>query len=54
MGYKVFGFVVWRVLRVYLRRRVGGMKAKAAVAGAGALIAAGAAVAARQAISSDN
>ncbi|HET8976802.1 MAG TPA: hypothetical protein VFN87_01520 [Solirubrobacteraceae bacterium] len=50
MGYKVLGFAVWQGSKWYLRRRMTGMKAKAAVAGAGALVLAGAAVAGRQAV----
>ncbi len=43
MGYKILGFVVWRALKWYLRRRV---DRKMAVAAAGGLLAAGAAIAA--------
>lgn len=49
MGYKVLGFAVWQGTKWYLRRRATGVKAKAAIAGAGALVLAGAAVAGRQA-----
>jgi hypothetical protein len=51
MGYKVLGFVVWQGSKWYLRRRMSGMKAKAAIAGAGVVVLAGAAVAARHAAS---
>jgi hypothetical protein len=43
MGYKILGFVVWRGLKWYLRRRV---DPKVAMAAAGGLLAAGAAIAA--------
>jgi hypothetical protein len=49
MGYKVLGFAVWQGSKWYLRRRMSGTKAKAAVAGVGALVLAGVAVAGRQA-----
>jgi hypothetical protein len=51
MGYKVLGFVVWQGGKWYLRRRMSGMKAKAAIAGVGVALLAGAAVASRQATS---
>jgi hypothetical protein len=52
MGYKILGFAVWQGSKWYLRRRVGGgVKAKLAVAGVGALVLAGAAAAGRQATS---
>ena len=34
MGYKLLGFVVWQVLRLYLRRRFEGAPRKLAIAGA--------------------
>jgi hypothetical protein len=46
MGYKLLGFVVWQVLRLYLRRRFSGTGRKLAIAGAGGAVLAGAAVAA--------
>ena len=51
MGYKLLGFVVWQGGKWYLRRRMSGMKTKAALAGAGVAVLAGAAVASRQATS---
>ncbi|HWE09713.1 MAG TPA: hypothetical protein VG325_10180 [Solirubrobacteraceae bacterium] len=51
MGYKVLGFAVWHGGKWYLRRRLSGMKAKAAIAGVGVALLAGAAVAGRQATS---
>lgn len=51
MGYKVLGFAVWQGSKWYLRRRMGGVKAKVAIAGAGALVLAGVAAAGRQAAS---
>jgi hypothetical protein len=51
MGYKIIGFVVWQGSKLYLRRRVGGFKAKLAIAGVGALVVAGVAAASRQAAS---
>lgn len=51
MGYKILGFAVWQGSKWYLRRRLGGTKAKAAIAGVGALVLAGVAVAGRQAAS---
>jgi hypothetical protein len=49
MGYKVLGFVVWQGSKWYLRRRLGGQRAKLAAAGVGAvMLAAGAVVAGRQ------
>lgn len=51
MGYKILGFAVWQGSKWYLRRRMSGVKAKAAVAGVGVLVIAGVAVAGRQAAS---
>jgi hypothetical protein len=49
MGYKLLGFVVWRVAGWYLRRRFRGTGRKLAIAGgAGLLVAGGAAVFAAQ------
>jgi hypothetical protein len=48
MGYKILGYAVWHGSRLYVRRRVGGPKSKAAVLGAGALVLAGVALAGRQ------
>ena len=49
MGYKLLGFVVWQVLRLYLRRRFEGAPRKLAIAGAAGVVVAGAAVAAQRA-----
>jgi hypothetical protein len=49
MGYKILGFAVWQGTKLYMRRRVGGFKAKLAIAGVGALVVAGVAAAGRQA-----
>jgi len=51
MGYKILGFAVWQGSKWYMRRRAGGVKAKLAIAGAGALVVAGVAAAGRQAAS---
>lgn len=51
MGYKILGFAVWQGSKWYMRRRTGGLKAKLAVAGVGALVVAGVAAAGRQAAS---
>jgi hypothetical protein len=51
MGYKILGFAVWQGTKWYMRRRVGGFKAKLAIAGVGALVVAGVAAAGRQAAS---
>jgi hypothetical protein len=51
MGYKILGFAVWQGSKWYVRRRMSGFKAKAAVAGVGALVLAGVALAGRQATS---
>jgi hypothetical protein len=51
MGYKLLGYAVWHGSKWYLRRRVSGTKAKAAIAGVGLVMLAGTAVAARQATS---
>jgi hypothetical protein len=51
MGYKILGFAVWQGSKWYMRRRIGGVKGKLAVAGVGALVLAGAAAAGRQATS---
>jgi hypothetical protein len=51
MGYKVLGFVVWQGSKWYVRRRMSGVKAKAAIAGVGALVLAGVVIAGRQATS---
>jgi hypothetical protein len=51
MGYKILGYAVWHGSRLYVRRRVGGTKSKAAVLGVGVLVLAGAALAGRQATS---
>jgi hypothetical protein len=53
MAYKALGFVVWQASKWYLRRRMGGARAKVAMAGVGAAVVAGALVAGRQATSSD-
>lgn len=53
MGYKLLGFVVWRVARLVIRRKLSGVGAKAGIAGVGAAALAAAAVAVRQAASSD-
>jgi hypothetical protein len=49
MGYKVLGFAVWQGSKWYLRRRMSGFRAKAAIAGIGAAVVAGVLVAGRQA-----
>jgi hypothetical protein len=49
MGYKILGFAVWQGSKWYVRRRMSGFPAKAAVAGVGAAIVAGVLVAGRQA-----
>jgi hypothetical protein len=49
MGYKVLGFAVWQGSKWYLRRRMSGARAKAAIAGVGVLVVAGVALAGRQA-----
>jgi hypothetical protein len=53
MGYKILGYAVWHGSRLYVRRRVGGTKSKAAILGAGVLVLvlAGAGLAGRQATS---
>ncbi len=51
MGYKILGFAVWQGSKWYVRRRLGGLKAKVAIAGVGALVLAGVAAAGRQAAS---
>jgi hypothetical protein len=51
MGYKVLGFAVWQGSKWYLRRRMTGVKTKAAIAGVGVAVLAGAALATRQAAS---
>jgi hypothetical protein len=51
MGYKILGFAVWQGSKWYMRRRMGGVKAKLAVAGVGALVLASVAAASRQAAS---
>jgi hypothetical protein len=51
MGYKILGYAVWQGSKWYLRRRMSGVKAKAAIAGVGAVVLAGAAVAGRHAAS---
>ena len=51
MGYKILGFAVWQGSKWYMRRRMGGVKAKLAIAGVGALVVAGVAAAGRQAAS---
>ena len=51
MGYKILGFAVWQGAKWYLRRRVGGTKSKAAVAGLSAALLAGAVIASRQSTS---
>jgi hypothetical protein len=51
MGYKILGFAVWQGTKWYLRQRTGGVKAKLAIAGVGALVLAGVAAAGRQAAS---
>ena len=53
MGYKVLGFAVWQGSKWYLRRRMGGARAKVAIAGVGAAVVAGVLVAGRQATSGD-
>lgn len=53
MGYKLLGFAVWQGSKWYVRRRIGGVKGKIALAGVGALVLAGVAVAGRQATTSD-
>lgn len=52
MGYKILGYAVWHGSRLYVRRRVGGTKGKAAILGAGVLVLAGVALAGRQPTSS--
>lgn len=48
MGYKILGYLVWRGVRFYLRRRMaGGMRRKLLLAGAAGAAAAGAIVAQR-------
>jgi hypothetical protein len=49
MGYKLLGFAVWQGSKWYLRRRISGFRAKAAIAGVGAVVVAGVLVAGRQA-----
>jgi hypothetical protein len=51
MGYKILGFAVWQGTKWYLRRRVGGTKSKAAIAGVGVALLAGAVIASRQSTS---
>ncbi len=51
MAYKVLGFAVWQGSKWYVRHRMTGVKAKAAIAGVGVALLAGAAVANRQATS---
>jgi hypothetical protein len=51
MGYKILGYAVWHGSRLYVRRRVGGTKSKAAILGTGILVLAGVALAGRQATS---
>lgn len=53
MGYKVLGFVVWQGGKLFLRRKMGGTRAKVAIACVGAAVVAGVLVAGRQATSSD-
>jgi hypothetical protein len=48
MGYKVLGFAVWQGSKWYLRRRMGGFRRKAAIAGISAIIVAGVIAAGRQ------
>jgi len=55
MGYKILGYVVWRGLRFYLRRRMaGGARRKLALAGAAGLAGAGVLAAQRAARSSES
>ena len=49
MGYKLLGFAVWQGSKWYLRRRMSGFRAKAAIAGIGVAVVAGVLVAGRQA-----
>ena len=51
MGYKVLGFIVWQGGKWYVRRRLGGTAAKAALAGIGVAVIAGAIFGGRQVIS---
>ncbi len=53
MGYKLLGFVVWRGIRIYLRKSNKGTVLKAGLAGVGALAVAGAVFAGRQAVKQD-
>jgi hypothetical protein len=48
MGYKIFGFVVWQGVRLYLRRRLNGGSRKLAVAGVAGALLVGAAVTAQR------
>lgn len=48
MGYKLLGFAVWQAGKWYLRRRMQGLRRKAAIAALGAAVIGAAAVAARQ------
>ena len=49
MGYKLLGFVVWQGSKWYVRRRMSGFRAKAAIGLVGAAVIAGMVVAGRQA-----
>ena len=54
MGYKVLGFVVWQGGKWWVRRKMSGAPAKAAMAGVGAAVLGGAVLAGRQARSGDD
>jgi hypothetical protein len=49
MGYRILGFAVWQGGKWYVRRRMSGFRAKATVAGIGAVVVAGIVIAGRQA-----
>jgi hypothetical protein len=53
MGYKLLGFAVWQGGKWYVRRRLSGFPAKAAIATVGGIVIAGLLVAGRQAATSD-
>jgi hypothetical protein len=48
MGYKILGFVVWQVGKLYVRRRMSGTAPEAALAGIAVAIVAGVVVTAKQ------
>ena len=48
MGYKLLGFLVWQLGKVYLRRRMSGTAGTVAIAGLAVAVVGGAIVAQRQ------